>query len=226
MNILNVMSTENTERGLPAAFYTVARVKKDIFKSSTIGAILVDKSDFDTTYTRSFGLDWILNPGERWKISGQLLGSYPGDLLKHSGGFLRVANESNKHHVHLRYTLLGENIADNINQTGFLTDDDRHELDADLSYTFWFNESFMRYIRIFFGNKVFWGIDGRLRGYNFSYMFYSDYRYQVRISSDDSGQPTDLHSHNYFLKMNWAIILMHLPMPHFPLQRGGTLTEK
>jgi len=212
MNILNVMSTENTERELPAAFYTVARVKKDIFKSSTIGAILVDKSDFDTTYTRSFGLDWVLNPGERWKITGQLMGSYPGDLLKHSGGFFRVAHESNKHHVHLRYTVLGEDLADNINQTGFLTDDDRHELDADLSYTFWFNESFMRYVKFFLGNKVFWGIDGRLRGYrfrdyirfylanNFSYRFYTDYSYQVRSSRDATGQPTDLHFYNYYLE--------------------------
>jgi hypothetical protein len=175
MNILNVMSTENNERGLPAAFYTVARVKKDIFKSSTIGAILVDKSDFDATYTRSLGLDWVLNPGERWKINGQLLGSYPGDLLNHSGGFLRVAHESKKHHLHLRYTMLGENLADNINQTGFLTDDDRHELDADLSYTFYFTN-------------------------NFSYRFNSDYRYQVRGSSDASGQPTDLHFYNYFLE--------------------------
>jgi hypothetical protein len=212
MNVMNVMSSENTEMGLPAAFYTVARVKKDILKSSTIGAILVDKSDFDTSYTRSFGLDWVLNPGERWNITGQLLGSYPGDLLKHSGGFLRVAHESNKHHVHLRYTVLGENISDNINQTGFLTDDDRHELDADLSYTFWFNESFMRYIRVFVGNNVFWGIDGRLRGYrfrdyirfylanNFSYRFNTDYQYQVRRSSDASGQPADLHFYNYYLE--------------------------
>ncbi len=212
MNILNVRSPENSELGLPAAFYTAARVKKDIFKSSTIGAIFVDKSDFDTTFTRSFGLDWVLNPGERWKITGQLLGSYPGDLLKHSGGFLRVAHESNKHHIHLRYTLLGENLADNINQTGFLRDDDRHELDADLNYTFWFNESFLRYIRIFFGNNAYWGLDGIMKGYtfkdyirfylnnNFSYRFYTDYRYQVRNSSNASGEPVDLHFYNYFLE--------------------------
>jgi hypothetical protein len=212
MNILNVMSPERKEQGQPAAFYTVARVKKDILKSSTIGAIFVDKSDFDTTFSRSFGLDWVLNPGERWKITGQLLGSYPGELLKHSGGFLRIAHESNKHHVHLRYTVLGENLAENIKQTGFLTDDNRHEFDADLSYTFWFNESFMRYIRVFLGNNMFWGIDGGLRGYkfrdyirfylsnNFSYRFYTDYRYQVRKSSDTSGQPIHLHFYNYYLE--------------------------
>ena len=212
MNILNVRSTEYTEQGIPPAFFTVGRVKKDIMKSSTIGAILVDKSSFDTTFARSFGVDWVLNPGDQWKITGQLLGSYPGDFLKHSGGFLRVAHESNKHHLHLRYSLMGEQLADNINQTGFMTDDDRHELDMDLSYTFWFNESFMRYIRIFLGNNAFWGMDGRLKGYKFrdyirfylsnkfSYRFYTDYRYQVRNSSDESGQPIELHFYNYYLE--------------------------
>jgi hypothetical protein len=212
MNILNVRSPENTEKGLPAAFYTVARVKKDILKSSTVGAILVDKSNFDTTFARSFGLDWVLNPGDQWNITGQLLGSYPGALKKHSGGFLRVAHESNKHHIHLRYTLLGEHLADNINQTGFLTDDNRHELDADLNYTFWFTESFMRYIRVSFGNNVFWGLDGTMRGYtlrdyvrfylnrNFSYRLYTDYRYQVRNSTDASGQPEELHFYNYYIE--------------------------
>jgi hypothetical protein len=100
----------------------------------------------------------------------------------------------------------------NINQTGFLRDDNRHELDADLSYTFWFNESFMRYIRVFFGNNVFWGLDGIMRGHtfrdyirfyltrNFSYRFYIDYRYQVRHSTDASGQPEELYFYNYFIE--------------------------
>jgi hypothetical protein len=108
--------------------------------------------------------------------------------------------------------VLGEHLAKNINQTGFITDDDRHELDADLSYTFWFRESFLRYIRVFAGNNVFWGIDGRLRGYrfrdyirlylasNFSYRFYTDYHYMVRTSIDDAGLPADLHFHNYSLE--------------------------
>ncbi|MCK4751217.1 MAG: carbohydrate binding family 9 domain-containing protein, partial [Bacteroidales bacterium] len=39
MNVLNVRSIENLDEGQPAAFFTTARVKKDIFKSSTIGAI-------------------------------------------------------------------------------------------------------------------------------------------------------------------------------------------
>ncbi len=210
MNFLNVRSVEDLEHGQPAAFYSVARVKSDIFKSSTLGAIIVDKSDFDTTFARSFGIDWVLNPGERWKISGQLLARYPGDFLQSSGGFIRVANETNKYHVHLRYSVLGENFADNINQTGFITDDDRHELDADLSYTFWFDESYIKYIRVFFGNNVYWGIDGRLRGYKFrdfvkiylqnrfSYRLNYDNRYDIRNTYDESGNPVTIGFSNYF----------------------------
>ncbi|MBA7580963.1 hypothetical protein ES708_22862 [subsurface metagenome] len=210
MNVLNVRSIENLDEGQHAAFYSTARVKKDIFKSSTIGAILVDKSDFDTVFSRSFGIDWILNPGERWKISGQLLGSYPGKLIDHSGGFIRVANETNKYHVHLRYTVLGENLKDNINQTGFLRDDDRHELDADLNYTFWMQNSFIRYIRVSFANKAYWSIKRELRGWTIrdqlriyltnklSYQLYYSTGYQKRDTDDENGNPISLDFYNYF----------------------------
>jgi len=212
MNFLNVRSMEDLEQGKPAAFYSVARVKSDIFKSSTLGAIFVDKSDFDTTFTRSFGLDWVMNPGERWKITGQLLGTCPGDFLKHSGGFIRVANETNKYHVHLRYTVLGENLADNMNQTGFLSDDDRHELDNDLSYTFWMNESFIKYIRVFIGNNAYWGIDGSLKGYafrdyikiylqnRFSYRLYYSYRHQIRDTYDETRAPVSIGFNNHYVE--------------------------
>ena len=103
MNVMSVRSVENEDAGEPASFYSVVRVKKDIFKSSTIGMILVDKSS-DTSMVRSYGIDWVLNPGKSWKITGQLMGSTPGDFLKNSGGFIRVAHESNKHHIHIRYT--------------------------------------------------------------------------------------------------------------------------
>jgi len=210
MNVLNVRSVEDLEEGKPAAFFTAARVKADVFKSSTLGAIFVDKSDFDTTFSRSFGVDWVMNPGERWKITGQLLGSYPGDFLKHSGGFLRIANETNKYHVHIRYTRLGEQMKDNINQTGFLSDDDRHEIDADLNYTFWLKESFLRYIRVSAGNNVYWGLDGDLRGYKFrdyirfyldnrfSYRLYYDNRYQIRSTENEMGNPVEIGFYNYF----------------------------
>ncbi|MFC2081118.1 DUF5916 domain-containing protein [Bacteroidota bacterium] len=210
MNILNVRNIENLEEGQPAAFFSAARVKKDIFKSSTIGAILVDKSDFDTVYSRSFGLDWVLNPGERWKITGQLLGSYPGKLMDHSGGFIRIANETNKYHVHIRYSLLGKHLKDNINQTGFLKDDDRHELDADFVYTFWIQESFLKYIRVSIKNRAYWNIDREFKGWQFadhlrfylsnklSYQLSYSNGYQLRDTYDETGAPVTLDFYNYF----------------------------
>ncbi len=95
---------------------------------------MVDKS-WDGGYARSFSTDYTLNLGDAWKLSGQLVGSWPGDLKTHSAWFMRFANESNVYHFHFRYTNIGENFMDNTNQTGFIRDDDRREIDSDLEYT-------------------------------------------------------------------------------------------
>ena len=170
----------------------------------------MDKSDFDTVYSRTFGLDWMLNPGERWKISGQVIGSYPGKLIDYSGGFIRVANETNKYHVHIRYSILGKNLKENMNQTGFLRDDDRHELDADFNYTFWMQESFIRYIRVSLANNAYWSIEREFRGWKFrdqlriyltnklSYQLYYSNSYQIRDTYDENGNPISLDFYNYF----------------------------
>lgn len=170
INVLNVRSVENSDRNEAAAFYSVARVKKDIFKSSSIGFIFADKST-DTTGVRSFGLDWTLNPGKNWKITGQLMGSSPGKLLDHSGGFIRVAHESNKHHIHIRYSNIGKSLKDNIDEMGFISDDDRKELDADLTYRFWFKNKEVKYIDLKNMNNLYWGQDGSFRSSKFRNSF-------------------------------------------------------
>ena len=112
-------------------------------------------------------LDYVLNIADTWKFTGQWVGSAPGDLWSHSAWFVRFANESNKHHVHIRFSEFGENFQENVNQTGFVVDDDRREIDSDLSYRFWFNESSIKYINVQSKNNIFWGHSGVLRSYNF-----------------------------------------------------------
>ncbi|MCG8697140.1 MAG: DUF5916 domain-containing protein, partial [Bacteroidales bacterium] len=210
----NVLNTHTVEKDslTPAAFYTAARVKTDIFKSSSVGAIVVDKSAPDTNFARSYGTDWSLNPGKQWKITGQVLGSAPGNTKNNLGGFMRVAHESNKHHVHLRYSNLGKNFKDNINQTGFIQDDDRHELDADLIYTFWLKKSFIQYIKFSNKNNIYWTQEGSLKGYkfrdelkiylhnNWSYRLYYDNRYLLRSVKDSTGNKFKAKFYNYYFE--------------------------
>lgn len=211
MNIMSVRSVENQSLKEPAAFFTVARVKKDILKSSTIGFTFVDKSS-DTSWVRTYGIDWVLNPGKSWKITGQLMGSSPGDFIKNSGGFLRVAHESNKHHVHIRYSDLGESFKDNINKTGFIRDDDRRELDADLIYKFWLNNKVFKYIRVATMKNAYWGQDGKFRSSKFreNLRFYFDnkfsidfyYEYENRLVAADYFETSQNSKrfYNYFLR--------------------------
>ncbi len=148
---------------IPTANYTTVRVKKDILKSSTIGFTYVDKK-WEGNYTSSASLDFILNLGKTWKISGQWVTSFPGDMLPSSAYFLRVARESNIYHYHIRYSYTGKNFKENVNQTGFIKDDDMKEFDGDITYRWWF-EGWLKYINVGTYNNVFWSTENILRSW-------------------------------------------------------------
>ena len=146
-------------------FYTAASVKRDILKSSNLGLILVDKSG-NNTFTRSVSLDYNLNLGKTWNLTGQFVGSAPGDLWSHSAWFLRFARENNIYHYHFRYSNVGNNFRENVNQTGFITDDDRREIDFEGTYKFWIKNNVFEYINIRSNNNIFWSQTGVLRSWN------------------------------------------------------------
>ncbi len=153
-NALNVMSPELSAE-VPASFFTVGRVKKDILKSSTVGLTIVDKS-WKGGYTRSMGLDYTLNLGKTWKLTGQFVGSAPGNFMKSSAWFMRFARENNIYHYHFRYNSIGENFRNNVNQTGFIRDDDKREIDFEGTYKFWFEDKAIKYIDLGSNNNIFW----------------------------------------------------------------------
>lgn len=163
-NVLAAHSPEITEENQTAAFFSTARVKKDILKSSTVGLTLTDKS-WDDGYARSFSADYTLNLGEAWKLTGQYVGSAPGDIRSHSAWFMRFARESNVYHYHIRYTNIGENFMENINQTGFIRDNDRREIDSDIVYTWWLRNNVFSYINVLSKNNLFWSHNGTLRSW-------------------------------------------------------------
>ena len=162
-NALNTMSPETAE-GDPASFFTVGRLKKDILESSTIGLTMVDKS-WNGGFTRSLGLDYTLNLGKTWKLTGQFIGSAPGDFLESSAWFMRFARENNIYHYHIRITSIGENFWDNVNQTGYIRDDDRKEIDFEGTYKFWLKNSFIKYIDVGSNNNFFWSQQNVLRSW-------------------------------------------------------------
>jgi len=198
-NALNVRELREGEDGEAPSFFTTARVKRDFLESSTLGFTAVDRRN-DSTYTTSFSGDYMLNLGETWKLSGQFVASVPGDLLSHSAWFVRFAKESNIYHVHVRYTEFGENFKENVNKTGYIVDDDRRELDSDLSYKWWLRNQIFQYIEIETRNNAFWArTNGALRSYNFTQAveFYLQNRFSLIYSHNNEFKLFDKEYYNY-----------------------------
>jgi hypothetical protein len=146
-------------------FFTAASIKRDILKSSSLGLIIVDKSG-GNSFTRSLSLDYTLNLGKIWYLTGQFVGSAPGDFWSHSAWFMRFARENNIYHYHFRYNNVGRNFRENVNQTGFITDDDRREVDFEGTYKFWIKNKIFEYINVGSNNNIFWSQKGVLRSWN------------------------------------------------------------
>jgi len=163
-NIVNARTPRITEDDAHY-YFTAASIKRDILKSSSLGLIMVDKSGNDS-FTRSVSLDYNLNLGKTWYLTGQFVGSAPGDLWSHSAWFVRFARENNIFHYHIRYNNVGSNFRENVNQTGFVTDDDRKEIDFEGTYKFWIRNKVFEYINVGSNNNIFWSQAGVLRSWN------------------------------------------------------------
>jgi len=220
INALNTRSLSIPEENEPAAFYTAARVKRDFLKSSVIGATFVDKTT-DTSFTRSISTDYVLNLNETWKLTGQFVGSTPGDIAENLKGdfrdnsawFVRFARENNIYHYHIRYTEIGNKFQDNVNQTGFITDDNRREMDSDISYKWWLKNNTFEYIAVETRNNVFWNLsDGPLRSwyitesvnfyfknkFNFEYSYNNEFK-----AKDDVLYEKDFRNHKHTFTLGY-----------------------
>jgi hypothetical protein len=198
-NAMNMRSLQMEDEDEPPFFYTTTRVKRDFLESSSIGFTAVDKRN-DSAFVTSFSGDYVLNLGETWKLTGQLVASAPGDFLSHSAWFVRFAKESNFYHMHVRYTEMGENFQENVNQTGYVVDDDRRELDSDLSYRWWIQNSIFNYIEVETRNNVFWArTTGILRSWNIneSVEFYFQNRFSLSYRYNNEYKLFEKDYYNY-----------------------------
>ncbi len=180
INVLHAMTASDPSEGKSNAFFSAVRIKRDFFKSSTIGLAYADKRS-NGENAGSISADYTLNLGRTWKLTGQFVGSYPGDFWPHSAWFVRFARENNIYHYHVRYTSLGKDFQENVNQTGFIPDDDRKEVDSDVTYRWWINKK-ISYVSAEGRNNVFWSQQGVLRSW---YLTYSTRMYMAnRLSLD------------------------------------------
>ncbi|MFZ5516500.1 MAG: DUF5916 domain-containing protein [Candidatus Zhuqueibacterota bacterium] len=141
----------------------VVRLKRDVLISSTIGITLIDK-EWQGSYNRVLSLDGVFNLPHQFYVTTQFVVGAPGALEKNYGGFLRLARENNIYHYHLRYTEYAENFREAVNGIGFITDDNRRELDSAVEYKWWLKKRGIEYLSYGSNYNVYWAkTDNKLR---------------------------------------------------------------
>ena len=96
---------------LPRQQFTIARVKRDLFKRSSIGAMIVNREGGATTqYNRGAGVDLDLNVTNYWRVSGFLMGTAtPGARSSFLSGRATSFYEDNLFRSIFVYESIGKN---------------------------------------------------------------------------------------------------------------------
>jgi hypothetical protein len=191
---LTAQTKPDEETGMDSANFSVFRLKKDVFKDSFVGFLAANRL-VDGRNTGTAGLDTSINFTNTFHFTGQLAMSY-GDFKGSNVAFyLRPSIDTATFHFHVRYTQLGYTFGDNANAVGFVSDDNRRELDSALEKTFWFKRGFLERISYESNYNIYWGLEGTLRswqideglGFDFKnkFSFQSDYTEEYKLFEEE-----------------------------------------
>lgn len=169
------------------ADYTVLRAQRGVFGSSTIGLLAANRR-IDGENTGSIGADMTLFFTDTLGMTGQVLRSHGPSGDGTLGWFLRPAYDSANSHFHVRYTSLDDGLRDNVNAVGFLKDDDRRELDTEVTHQIWFQDSAFERVEGKVNYNRYWSQEGVLRSWELEsdveVVFTSGW--QLELSYDDA----------------------------------------
>jgi len=161
---LTTQTVKQLETGEDSANFSVFRLKKDVMESSNIGFTAANKLMNGQNWGTA-GLDTALYFSDTFKFTGQLAASYGEKNTDNIAFFLRPSYDSSTFHIHLRYTHLGRNFADNANKVGFIRDDNRRELDSAVHKIFFPRKWGFERIKYDSNYNIYWGLGGTLRSW-------------------------------------------------------------
>jgi hypothetical protein len=146
------------------ATYTVARLQRDVAGRSSVAMMVADRK-LNGLHQGSVELDTSLFFTRTFGMTGQLIRSYGAFGPGSTAFFVRPSYDSSTAHAHIRYTHLGDRVADNINAIGFILDDDRRELDSAIEKTFWPGSRPAERVSYRSNYNAYWGQTGTLRSW-------------------------------------------------------------
>jgi hypothetical protein len=149
---------------IPEATFGVARVQRDIGGSSNIALTYADRFA-GSDHRGSLGLDGTLFFTPNFGMTAQAVKSWGTSDGGTWGYFVRPSYDSPTRHFHVRYTHLGDVFRENVNAVGFVTDDDRRELDGAFEQTIWFRGSTVERFQYDSNYNIYWSQQGVLRSW-------------------------------------------------------------
>ncbi len=147
------------------AQYTVARVERQVLRSSTVSGMLSNRA-LGGVNQGAMSIDTTLHPTRIMNFTGQLVRTHGPYQEGRWAWFARPAWDSATGHFHFRYTHLGERVGDNLNAIGFLRDDDHREMDSDLDKTLWPKSGPVQKVTLQSKNNIYFSQRKILRSYH------------------------------------------------------------
>jgi len=149
---------------LGRANFAVGRLQRDVFGRSSV-ALMVDNRKLDGKDNGSVSLDTNLFFSRTWGMTAQAVQSWGGYGRGVQAFFVRPAYDSPTGHFHVRYTHLGERLADNLNPIGQIPDDDRREIDSAIEKTVWIRSGGFEQVQYGSNYNIYWSQTGILRSW-------------------------------------------------------------
>ena len=146
------------------ANYLVSRAQRDVWERANLAVMTTNRS-LDRSNQGSVSMDANLFFSKTLGLTAQFVESYGPFARGTEGLFVRPAYDSPTGHFHVRYTQLGDSLADNLDATGLIEDDDRREIDSALEKTVWFKDGAVQQLQYGSNYNVFWSQRGVLRGW-------------------------------------------------------------
>jgi hypothetical protein len=208
---LSAQTKEDEGEGIDSANFSVFRLKKDVMKSSTIGFLAANKLVGGKSVGTA-GIDTSLYFTDTFKFTGQFALGYGDYKRDNIAFFLRPSYDSATFHIHLRYTQLGRNFRENANEVGFISDDNRRELDSAISKTFWIKKGIFDRIEYESNYNIYWGLDGNLRSWKIDEELAFDLRNKFSLNvehhqefkgQDDEFFEKDFRNHETEFKLGY-----------------------
>jgi len=162
-NYAVLSARERPAAGNPSSQTTAFRLQRDVFGSSNVGLLAVDRS-YSGGFNRALSTDATLYFPAHLLLNSQFVGSFPsgeGDFTK--AYYLRLTRESELYHYHLAFTNIDPGFRDNVNQVGFIQNDDRRELDSTVRYEWWVKQYGIERVTCNTQWNNLWAHDGALR---------------------------------------------------------------